>query len=64
MEPKPGLDYDSKAARMWASFTPNERECVRVGVFPAGQMQEAEREGYLTHPLAVALMREGAKKEA
>lgn len=53
-EPK---DYDRKATEMWATFNDNERAMVRIGMFPNLKMVAAERAGYETHPLVVALMR-------
>ena len=47
---------DAKAALMWEAFSENERAGVRFGMFPAGKMHEAEREGFATHPLVCALM--------
>jgi hypothetical protein len=49
-------DYARKAAALWQRFTPNERTLVGIGVFPAEAMNEAERDGYESQPLAVALM--------
>lgn len=53
-EPK---DYEQKANQMWAAFTDNERAMVAIGMFPYAKMTAAERLGYETKPLAVALMR-------
>lgn len=53
----PPLDYEAKAAELWTAFDPNERAGVAFGLFPADEMALAEREGYETHPLVVALMR-------
>ena len=49
----------SVAARLWASFTPNEKGMVRFGIFPAEKVREGEQE--IAHRdrvrlLAVALM--------
>jgi len=49
-------EYAQKAAALWQRFTANERDLVAIGVFPAEAMNEAEREGYESGPLAVALM--------
>ena len=49
-------NYARKAAALWERVTPNERALVAIGVFPAEAMDAAEREGYETQPLAVALM--------
>jgi hypothetical protein len=49
-------DYAQKAAALWQRFTVNERALVGIGIFPAEAMNEAERDGYESHPLAVALM--------
>jgi hypothetical protein len=46
-----------KAAAMWQQFTPNERDMVAIAMFPAAAMEAAEREGFESRPLAVALMR-------
>jgi hypothetical protein len=51
------LDYAAKAAQLWAAFDGNERSGVAIGVFPFEKMSEAEREGYESRQLAVALMR-------
>ena len=53
-EPK---DYESKATEMWASFTDDERAMVRIGMFPDLKLVAAERAGFETHALVVALMR-------
>lgn len=53
-EPK---DYERKANEMWATFTDNERAMVSIGMFPYAKMTQAERLGYETQPLAVALMK-------
>jgi hypothetical protein len=45
-----------KAERMWAAFDRNQRTGVRFGMFPAAEMQAAEREGYNGRLLSVALM--------
>jgi hypothetical protein len=50
-------DYAQKAAALWQCFTTNERALVGIGVFPADAMNEAEKDGYESQPLAVALMR-------
>jgi hypothetical protein len=49
-------DYAEKAAALWETFTPLERDLVGLTVFPAEKMNAAEAEGYATHPLVVALM--------
>ena len=46
-----------KAAALWASFDQNERHGIRFGLFPAGKMLAAEREGFDHHALAVALIK-------
>ena len=51
-------DYALKAAALWQRFTTNERALVGIGVFPAGAMDSAEKAGYESQPLAVALMNE------
>jgi len=57
MVDNPLRDYEAKAVEMWESFDENERDLVRIGVFPNRHMTEAEQAGYETHPLVVALMR-------
>jgi hypothetical protein len=49
-------EYQQKAAELWASFTPNERALVEIGIFPAEKMDAVEAQGYKTYPLVVALM--------
>jgi hypothetical protein len=49
-------DYAEKAAQLWETFTPLERDLIRLAIFPAEKMNAAEAEGYATHPLVVALM--------
>jgi hypothetical protein len=49
-------DYAQKAAALWQRFTPNDRALVDIGIFPAEAMNEAEKNGYESQPLAVALM--------
>lgn len=46
----------AKAAEMWAAFTKNEKTAVRFGMFPAGPMQAADKEGFDGRLLSVALM--------
>lgn len=62
MPDKPNLDYEKRAAEMWATFDSNERAGVRFGIFPAQKMERAEGEGYQSHPLVVALMRHATKR--
>jgi hypothetical protein len=45
-----------KAKLIWRDMDKNEQTGVRFGLFPAGKMQDAEREGYDGRELAVALM--------
>ncbi len=51
-------DHARKAAELWQQFTDNERALVRIGVFPAREMNAAERDGYDGHALVVALMKQ------
>jgi len=46
----------SKATEMWAKFTDSERAGVRFGLFPAGPMTAADKEGFDGRLLACALM--------
>ena len=46
----------AKAVQMWQAFTANEKAGVRFGMFPAGPMREAEKEGIDGRDLAIALM--------
>ncbi len=46
----------TKAAQMWAAFDDNQKAAARFGMFPAGPMQDADKEGYDGRLLAVALM--------
>lgn len=45
-----------KAQAIWENMTENEKRGVRFGMFPAGKMDEAEKEGFDGQQLAVALM--------
>lgn len=45
-----------KARRMWSEFDVNEKTGVRVGMFPAAKMRQAEEEGYDSSLLVPALM--------
>ena len=45
-----------KAMKMWAAFDENQRAAVRFGMFPAGPMQEAMKEGHDCRALSLALM--------
>jgi hypothetical protein len=49
------LAHRAKAAELWASFTTNEKNLVRFGMFPAEKMRTAELD-YDGHLLTVALM--------
>lgn len=46
--------FEITAARLWATFTKDERTLVRFGMFPAEKMPDLDRDG--TRRLAVALM--------
>jgi hypothetical protein len=50
-----------KAAQMWAAFDKNQKAGVRFGMFPAGPMRDAEKDGCDGKLLSVALMDEAAK---
>lgn len=52
----------AKAALIWQVMDRNARHGVRLGLFPAEVMAEAEREGFDGRLLAIALM-ECAKKD-
>ncbi len=52
------LLYGEKARQMWLAFDKNEKTAVRFGMFPAGPMREAEKEGFTGRELTVALMKE------
>jgi len=54
-------DYVSKAADLWAAFTPEERDLVPFGIVPAEKITAAEQEGYVLRPLVVALMQQARK---
>jgi hypothetical protein len=67
--PMEEMNYEMKADEMWQTFDENERALVAIGVFPNRQMADAEKAGYETHPLVVALMRHeqahpGSKRHA
>lgn len=48
---------EEKAKAVWDAMTPNERAGVRFGMFPAGKMDAAEKEGFTGRKkLSVALM--------
>lgn len=47
---------EAKAQQIWDALTPNEQTGIRFGLFPAVAMENAEREGYDGHDLAIALM--------
>ena len=49
-------EVNAKAAQMWQMFDKNQKTAVRIGMFPAGPMQEAGKLGYDGQALAVALM--------
>lgn len=53
--------HAAKAAQLWLSFDQNQRAGVRIGMFPAGPMLAADREGYDGRLLAVALMEQAEK---
>jgi predicted RNA methylase len=55
---------DEKAAAMWGAFSESERAGARVGLFPRGPMEQAEREGFDGKELSVALMRQAATHAA
>lgn len=44
------------AAAIWSKLDKNEKTGVRFGMFPMGKMQEAEKEGFNTKDICVALM--------
>jgi hypothetical protein len=46
----------ARAEVIWAGMDKNERAGVRFGLFPAGKMHEAEKEGFDSHGLVCALM--------
>jgi len=46
----------ARAAAMWSQMDDNEKTGVRFGMFPMGKMQEAEKEGFNTKDICVALM--------
>jgi hypothetical protein len=48
--------YQKKAQEVWDSMDKNQRTGVRIGLFPAEVMKEAEAEGYQGKELCVALM--------
>jgi len=50
------LSDQEKAQEIWDGMDDNERTGVRFGMFPAGKMAEAEKEGYKGKELCVALM--------
>jgi hypothetical protein len=56
-------DYAAKAASLWDTFDDNARAGIAFGIFPAEAMDAAEREGYLTQPLAIALMRHARSRK-
>lgn len=45
-----------KAEKMWEQFDDNQKRAVRFGMFPAAEMEAADKEGYDGRLLAVALM--------
>lgn len=47
---------DAKAQELWDQFNESEQHGVRFGMFPAGPMTEAEKQGYDGRLLALALM--------
>jgi hypothetical protein len=53
---KTKADHEVKAAALWAAFDDNKRAGVRFGLLPYTDMQAAEREGYDSRTLSVALM--------
>lgn len=55
------LLYAEKARQMWAAFDKNEKTGVRFGMFPAGPMRKAEKEGFTGRELTLALMTEAEK---
>lgn len=44
------------AAAMWSQMDNNEKTGVRFGMFPMVKLQEAEKEGFNTKDICVALM--------
>lgn len=52
----PNATYQKKAQEIWADMDQNQRTGVRVGLFPAEIMREAEAESYQGKELCVALM--------
>jgi hypothetical protein len=48
---------NEKAAELFASFTPNEKSMISIGMFPALKMSAAEKAGFDGHTLVVALMK-------
>lgn len=45
-----------KAQTTWDGMDKNEKAGVRFGMFPAGKMEAAQKEGFDGHALACALM--------
>lgn len=46
----------AKATELWQTFTKNEKNLVRFGMFPAEHMRQAEAAGINGHALACSLM--------
>lgn len=57
MTVKSAEEYADRAIAMWNSFSNNARRLVAIGVFPAEAMTAAEKDGFHSSTLAVALMR-------
>jgi len=49
-----------KAESMWATFTEQEKNMTRFGMFPADKMLAATKEGHDARLLSVALMKRAA----
>lgn len=54
-------DLLHESRQMWAAFDKNEKTGVRFGMFPAGPMRQAEKEGFTGRELTLALMTEAEK---
>jgi mannose/cellobiose epimerase-like protein (N-acyl-D-glucosamine 2-epimerase family) len=52
-----------QAQQMYDAMSDSERHGLIFGLFPAGPMQEAEKQGFNGHALAVALMALASAKQ-
>ena len=52
----PEKTIDSYSLQMWTEMDENEKVGVRFGLFPAERMSQAEKDGYDTHKISIALM--------